>query len=527
MLNESTGVLEIPFNLVSLSKATGNPMLDLGYQCCDMRPYFKYSDGNKVYYTTVYPSNIVSQVLNVYEKTTKNIDGEDCDAMLYVGTTTSANTQTITFDNVEYTYQNQYENIRGFYTNKWAKYKPIKYGGETELTVSEDNSKDDFVKNNCGLELTLTEVPTAGATNYDSLIERMLEDLNNGRFKWIYRPPNTKDNNWFRMTDFIGYNSKTENPFYMEYPGGIGPTVDGIRDIYIDTKDDNVSVSVLIGEYKENELPTNNITTSCLPTYFKREHAIGLIYSGGNGYEFVDPVDDKGNFKYPLLSGDSVEIPFNVRMNSTYNIGAYLINKDSGDSGYYLPVKPLNLRFKKIPDAVKVDYDYYVDRTKDLVIRVVITRNGDNWWWGVHRPDDYVKGVRTVTMNPSYTDMPLICWIKKGSSAQYENLGNDNPEERELTKDDVSYNWNGFSEVNTQLGVTTPIYEVPALYGVDSLVVYFRFVELKDVIYPAKNSIDDVYIQGNLLINIQGSNYRTQEIKLGREIFEDPKVGWL
>lgn len=527
MINENTNVLEAPYSLATLSQATGNPMLDLGYQCCDMRPYFKYSNGNKVYYITVYPSNIVSQVLNVYEKTTKNIDGEDYDAMSYVGTTTSANTQTITFDNVEYTYQNQYENIRGFYTNKWAKYKPINSGGETELVISEDDSKDDFVKANCGLELTLTEVPTAGATNYDSLIETMLDDLNNGRFKWIYRPPSIKNNDWFRMTDFLGYNNKTVNPFYMEYPGGIGPTVGGIRDIYIDTKEDTADVKVLIGEYKKNELPANNVTTSCLPDYFKKEHALGLIYSGGNGFEFIDPVDDKGTFKYPLLSGESVEIPFNVKIGSTYNIGAYLINKDYGDSGYYLPVKPLNLKFKRIPDVIRVDYDYYVDGPKDLVIRVTITRNGSVWWWGVHRPDDYVYGVRTVTNYPSYTDHPLICWAKKDSEAQYNNIGNDNREERELVKGGVTYEWNGCSEPNTQSGIDNPIFEVPHLYGVDSLTVYFRFVELKDAIYPTKNSIGDVYIQGNLLINIQGSNYRTQEIKLGREIFEDPKVGWL
>ena len=525
MLNESTEVLEIPYNLSTLSQATNNPMLDLGYQCCDMRPYFEYSDGTVVYYTTVHPTNIASQKINVYEKTTKNVDGENYSAMTYVGTTTSADLYSIVYNDTTYTYQNKHENIRGFYINKWAKYKPIQSEKESELIISEDNTIDEFVKNNCGLDLALTEVPTSGATNYDNLIESMLDDMNNGRFKWIYRPPSVELGNWFRMTDFIGYNRKAKNPFYMEYPRGIGPTIDGIKEVYLDTKEDTATVKILIGEYKKSELPINNITSDCLPRYFKKDNALGVIYSSSNGFEFVDPVDGSGMFKYPLVQGKSVEIPINIRIGNTYNIGAYLVNKDSGDSGYYLPVKPLNLKFLKIPDIVKIEYWGEVSNTKDLVIKIKVTRNGNTWWWGVHRPNDYIYGIRTVTNVPAYSDHPFICWIKKNRSAEYINSGNDSPEERKLIKDNIEYTWNGYSEINTQLGVINPIQAVPQLYNTDYLFLEIRFVELKDVIVPMKNSIDDIYIEGNLLIDVDGNRYQTKNIRLDKEIFED--VGWI
>lgn len=112
------GILEVPYNLITLSKTTGNPMLDLGYQCTDSRPYFRYINGDTSYYTTVNPINLTLQVIPVYEKYMKNVDGQELPAMNYIGTTTATTIDSITYENVVYNYTGEIENIRGFYINK-------------------------------------------------------------------------------------------------------------------------------------------------------------------------------------------------------------------------------------------------------------------------------------------------------------------------------------------------------------------------------------------------------------------------
>jgi hypothetical protein len=137
MINEKTGILEAPFNLVTLSKATGNPMIDLGYQCSDRRPFFKYQNGSTVYYTAVNPKNGILAEISVFSKETKFIDGEDRIVMTYQGFTSATTATTITFNNVVYTYTNVIENIRLYYINKWSRRKPISGFDMDELTTAE------------------------------------------------------------------------------------------------------------------------------------------------------------------------------------------------------------------------------------------------------------------------------------------------------------------------------------------------------------------------------------------------------
>ena len=534
MINEITGVLEEPYNLATLSRATSNPILCAGYQCCDLYPYFKYINNTTTFYTMISPERLNSQIVNVYEKYTKNVDGIDYDAMRYIGKTTAANIDSITFDGRIYSYTGEHENIRGFYVNKWAIYKPINTGNEKELKQSSDFDKDDFVQNNCGLEIRLTPVPTSGATNFDDLIASMLEDLKNKKFFWIYNPPKP-EKDWFRMTDFLGYNRKAKNPFYMDIFNTIGPINDGVKDIYCDTKESTYTTKVTIGEHSKDRLPKNNVSMETLPTYFKNLHALGLIYegSGGVGYGFVDPYnpEDKESegFLYPLSPGGEVEIPLTVRMGSTYSIGAFLINKDYGDSGFYLPISPLNVRFLKIPDIVNVSFNYYAEG-KNLVIVATATRNGNTWWWGTHRPNASVIEARTVVNYAPFEDLPIQMYTKKGSSQQWENEANDDYTERYLIKSGSQFEWNGCEEEHTQAGLTTPIAEIPPLTGTESCTFYFTFVELKDSVYISTEmntpgTYSDVKIEGNLYLGTADSGYRTQMLTLGREVFEE--IGWL
>ena len=536
MINEETGVLETPYNLATLSKATNNPILDLGYQCCDMRPYFKYSNGTTDYYIAIHPNNVVSGTINVYEKVLKNIDGKEYDAMVYVGVTSSTSKNSIVYENKTYQYKNISENIREFFINKWSKYKPIDVGTAHDIQRSDSIEEDFFVRNNCGIEILSTNIPFAGAVNHDSLINSMMEDMNNGRFKWLYVPPKPYGTSWFRMTDFIGYNKNAINPFYMDIFNTIGPVNNGVKDIYCDTKEDTYSIKVSLGEYDKEVLPINNITTECLPLYFKKASSLGLVFKIDNGrdFGFIDPYDpnnkeSEDGFLYPLIPGQEVEIPLNVKINSTYNIGAFLINKDSGDTGYYFPVKPLNVRFLSIPDIVKVDFNYYAEG-KDLIIAATVTRKGDTWWWGTHRPDASIVKTRTVTNYAPYNDLPIQMYTKKASSLQWENEANDALDERYLSKNGVNYEWNGCENINSQAGIENPIDTIPDVKGMESVIFYFTFIELKDSNYIVEEKrhpgiYSDVKIEGNLYLNTIDSGYRTQKITLDRKVFED--IGWL
>lgn len=542
MINEDTGVLESPYNLVTLSRATGNPILDGGYQCCDMRPFFEYNSDKGNVYISIHPINLNTQVVNVYKKGIKNVDGEDYVAMFYLGNTTatslqtSENTSTIIFEDSIYIWTGNFENIRGFFINKWAKYKSI--GGiDTEkdlIRPTEDNDTDEFVSHNCGLELIPITIPTSGGSMQDKypLIQSMIDDLKAGKFYWIYKPP--IEGEWCRWTDFEGYNQKAKNPFYMDIFNIIGPINDGVKDIYCDTKESTYTTKVTIGEYSKNRLPKNNVSMETLPTYFKNLHALGLIYegSGGVGYGFVDPYnpEDKESegFLYPLSPGGEVEIPLTVRIGSIYSIGAFLINKDSGDTGYYFPIKPLHLRFLRIPDIVNVVFNYYA-QGKDLVIVATATRNGNTWWWGTHRPDAAIIEARTTTNYAPFNDLPIQVYTKKGTSQQWENEANDDRPSRHLVKNGQEYEWNGCDEVNVQAGIETPISVVPDVVGMESVTFYFRFLELKDAPFLSTEKANpgsyEVKIEGNLYLGTTDSGYRTQMLSLGREVFEE--VGWL
>ena len=45
----------LAFSIARLAAVTGNPMYDVGSQCSDTRPYFKFTSGSAVYYTTLHP----------------------------------------------------------------------------------------------------------------------------------------------------------------------------------------------------------------------------------------------------------------------------------------------------------------------------------------------------------------------------------------------------------------------------------------------------------------------------------------
>ena len=210
MINEETNVLESPYNLVTLSQVTGNPMLDLGYQCCDMRPYFEYKNNNNYYYTNIHPTNISSQIINVYQKNKIIRDRVEWDSMKYIGTTTSTINNSIVYDGTTYVFTGNVINIRGFFINKWSLVKPISSNIISELNkeyINPNTSQErkeyggEFKGSDSQNDLGIIYGLKAGTNTWNNL----------HNCAWAYVGlPNPSKGDWFRMLDFNGYNPKAK-----------------------------------------------------------------------------------------------------------------------------------------------------------------------------------------------------------------------------------------------------------------------------------------------------------------------------
>lgn len=115
---------KLAFSVARLAAVTGNPMYDVGYQCSDTRPYFKFTSGSAVYYTTLHPKHATTaKTVSVYSKGAQR---EGYDTMQYVGTGSQTGS-TLTYGGVTYTNSGYAsESIRAFAVNRWAKYKPFR-----------------------------------------------------------------------------------------------------------------------------------------------------------------------------------------------------------------------------------------------------------------------------------------------------------------------------------------------------------------------------------------------------------------
>ena len=114
----------LAFSVARLAAVTGNPMYDVGSQCSDTRPYFKFASGSTAYYTTLHPKHATTaKTVSVY---TKGAQRKGYDTMSYVGTGSQTGS-TLTYGGVTYTNSGYAsESIRAFAVNRWAKYKPFR-----------------------------------------------------------------------------------------------------------------------------------------------------------------------------------------------------------------------------------------------------------------------------------------------------------------------------------------------------------------------------------------------------------------
>lgn len=217
--DNSTKKLTTPFNLASLSQATGNPILDLGYQCCDMSPYFLCRGVSNDIYVRVHPLKLVlNNKINLYklEANGRNVDGISYDKMTYIGSGTIAQDSSgelyiSTPQDNTYTQGGNYtptqaaedevKNIRGFFINKWAWFKPLPIGSESadygEGGANASSRTD-------GLTWVIHHPPiTTGGYTTNTYINQ-----------YQYNPP-TIGNGWCRMLDFNGYKKDAEAPLKL------------------------------------------------------------------------------------------------------------------------------------------------------------------------------------------------------------------------------------------------------------------------------------------------------------------------
>lgn len=115
---------KLAFSVARVADITGNPMHDIGSQCSDARPYFKFVSGSTAYYTTLHPKHATTaKTVSVY---TKGSQREGCDTMQYLGSGSQTG-GSLAYNGVTYTCSGyEHEWIRVFAVNRWAKYKPFR-----------------------------------------------------------------------------------------------------------------------------------------------------------------------------------------------------------------------------------------------------------------------------------------------------------------------------------------------------------------------------------------------------------------
>lgn len=185
--------------------------------------------------------------------------------------------------------------------NMWSKYKPIKLNKTGKLT------EDDWYNNSYGIEdnkeYTITDSKD---------IEQAFADVKNGIYSWTYERPRGVDyGEWFRVWDWVGYNTDAVCPFYFENA----------------SRSDNAIVRV--GMYQN--LPTNNITAADLGRILSNDFDLGnvsygILYQkngGSNIYFECENTSQNGKGKYPVYDSNG-------------NIASYSIN--IGGAGTYVVV---------------------------------------------------------------------------------------------------------------------------------------------------------------------------------------------
>ena len=180
----------LPLSLARVSEVTGNPVLDVGYQCKDSRPYFRFTGGGESYYTAVHPSSAAAETeVGVYTRGSVVKDGAEHASMEYAGAGTQSG-GTLSYGGGMYTNTGaEHEDVRLFLVNKWSKCKPIRYDKKTPLTDAERQGETSDRADGYWYGVRIA----SQVSSWDEVHEVPFD----------YLAP--EDGDWMRLTDFSGY----------------------------------------------------------------------------------------------------------------------------------------------------------------------------------------------------------------------------------------------------------------------------------------------------------------------------------
>ena len=187
----------LPLSVARVAKVTGNPMLDIGYQCRGERPYFRFSSGTSEYCTTLHPSRCTAATeVSVYTViiATDIATGDRRYSVIRRGTGSQLGAE-LTYDGTVYT------NSGGGHTdvplsgiNKWAKCKPIRYDKVGELTDAE--RRGSLADRNAGYYYGVHIAAPAGS----------YAQIHDADFEYR-RPRGSEHDEPYRLSDFSGYDA--------------------------------------------------------------------------------------------------------------------------------------------------------------------------------------------------------------------------------------------------------------------------------------------------------------------------------
>lgn len=194
---------KLPLSIARVASVTGNPMLDVGWQCSDSRPYFMfsrtYTEGTlqkvETVYTTLSPNKSTSSSEVAVYKTENG-------SPVYAGSG-AQNGTSLTFAGNAYTYSSN----PGFYSfstdkiNKWSKCKPIRYNKVADLTDAERQGAT-YDQNEGYWYGVKISTPT---TDYSTIHDVDFD---------YHRPRGGEYNEPYRLTDFCGYDHKAMANLY-------------------------------------------------------------------------------------------------------------------------------------------------------------------------------------------------------------------------------------------------------------------------------------------------------------------------
>src|SRR5574344_1066134 len=455
----SNGKLTAPLGIASVVQCTGNPMLDVGFQCMDSKPYFKYVNGSSVVYTTIYPTRnaaaITAGTLFVYGVPTTETLGYSTKARTYyiepsyLGTASAATTSTITYNGTVYTWDtaNPYLIVRMHLINKWAKYKPI---------IPDTDTKEDITD-------TIREGKSYGLMIKTQTLSEINSLIINNNYGWDYLCPQIDD--WKRLGDFIkdtsvGYNHNSICPIIFDsYNKTSKIYYDGHYYYSFISAVSPLNMSFILG-LTEDTLPDNNMTIDDVKSSLVGSESLnvagyGLIVNG-TVQPYITTTDNVTSPKYPLYytnngtkylySSAQYHNTIQAPISYGYNVITSFISLR--DEKYFtVPCPPVYIYLEAPAPIFTWTYALSCvspNTTGTLRLTIVITRNNSSQYSG-----EAITDVTPISETVETTEYLTYIKVVKSDGTKVSDISGGIGEYSGETNPTTTWNWSGAASTST------------------------------------------------------------------------------